>query len=67
MRVAGMRRVSWVRIMVSDGHASCEAVGVGHRLPIVRPVSLDTAMDLASQGVPSVIRFAPDDVVQAVG
>ena len=53
-----MRRVSWVRIVV-DGHgAHCEVVGVGHRLPTVRRVSLDTALGLAASGVPTVVRSA---------
>jgi hypothetical protein len=60
-----MRRVSWVRIMVADGRTRCEAVGIGHRLPTVRRVSLDTAMTLVTSGVPSVIRFDRADVVQA--
>jgi hypothetical protein len=58
-----MRRVSWVRITV-DGHgAHCEVLGVGHRLPAARRVSLDTALDLAASGVPTVVRStgAPSD------
>jgi len=52
----GMRRVSWVRIVV-DGHGvHCEVLGVGHRLPTVRRVSLDTALSLAASGVPTVVR-----------
>lgn len=54
--VPGMRRVSWVRILVADGRTRCEAVGIGHRLPTVRRVSFDTAVALAASGVPSVIR-----------
>ena len=64
-RVSGMRRVRWVRIMVMDGHTRCEAVGIGHRLPAARRVSLDTALALASSGVPSVIRFDRAGVVRA--
>jgi hypothetical protein len=56
-----MRRVNWVRIVVVDGHARCEAVGIGHRLPTVRAVSVETAMALAGSGVPSVIRFGDRD------
>lgn len=54
--VAGMRRVSFVRIVVVDGCTRCEVVGTGHRLPTVRAVSLDTALALVAGGVPSVIR-----------
>ena len=52
----GMRRVSWVRIVVDGGEAHCEVLGVGHRLPNVHRVSLDTALALAASGVPTVVR-----------
>jgi hypothetical protein len=55
-----MRRVSWVRIVVSDDGAECEAVGVGHRLPNVRRVSLETALALAERGVPTIVRSGTD-------
>lgn len=57
--VPGMRRVSFVRIVIVDGCARCEVVGTGHRLPTVRTVSLDTALALVAGGVPSVIRSGP--------
>lgn len=60
-----MRRVSWVRISVGDGRTRCDAVGIGHRLPTVRRVSLDTALTLVTSGVPSVIRVDRGDIVQA--
>ena len=53
-----MRRVSWVRIVVDGDGVHCEVLGVGHRLPTVRRVSLDTALDLAASGVPTVVRSA---------
>lgn len=53
-----MRRVSWVRIVVDGDGAHCEVLGVGHRLPTVRRVSLDTALGLAASGVPTVVRSA---------
>ena len=52
----GMRRVSWVRITVGDDGATCEVAGVGHRLPRMRRVSLEKALALAAEGVPTVIR-----------
>jgi hypothetical protein len=55
----GMRRNCWVRIVVDDEGAHCELLGVGHRLPTVRRVSLETAVALAAQGVPTVVR-SPD-------
>jgi len=52
----GMRRVSWVRIVVDDRGARCQVLGVGHRLPSARRVSLETALALAAKGVPTVVR-----------
>ena len=52
----GMRRVSWVRIVLDQDGAHCQVLGVGHRLPNVRRVSLDTALALAASGVPTVVR-----------
>ncbi len=52
----GMRRVSWVRITLDGDRAHCQLHGVGHRLPVTRPVSLDTALALAASGVPTVVR-----------
>ncbi|HET7718529.1 MAG TPA: hypothetical protein VFK43_01090 [Acidimicrobiales bacterium] len=54
----GLRRVSWVRIVVDDAGPHCEVLGVGHRLPTARRVSLDTALALAASGVPTVVRSA---------
>ena len=53
-----MRRVSWVRIVLDDDGAHCEVMGIGHRLPNTRPVSLETALALAASGVPTVVRSA---------
>jgi hypothetical protein len=53
-----MRRVSWVRIVVDADGTHCEVLGVGHRLPTVRRVSLETALGLAASGVPTVVRSA---------
>jgi hypothetical protein len=64
----GMRRVSWVRIVVDGEGAHCQVLGVGHRLPSVRRVSLDTALALAANGVPMLVRTgdaAPDRAVAA--
>ncbi len=54
----GMRRVSWVRILLDEGGAHCEVHGVGHRFPSVHQVSLETALALATRGVPTVVRSA---------
>jgi hypothetical protein len=54
-----MRRISWVRITLDDRGAHCDLLGVGHRLPRARQISLDTALALAARGVPTVVR-SPD-------
>jgi hypothetical protein len=54
----GMRRVSWVRIVLDGPETRCEVHGVGHRFPSVRRVSLDTALALSARGVPTVVRSA---------
>jgi hypothetical protein len=51
-----MRRLSWVRIVRDGDQSTCEAFGIGHRRPVVRRVSLATALELAGQGVPVVVR-----------
>lgn len=61
-----MRRVSWVKIVVDGDGARCEVLGVGHRLPAARRVSLDTALALAASGVPTVVRSAPAVSAQAL-
>ena len=61
-----MRRVSWVRIVVDGDGAHCEVLGVGHRLPSVRRVSLDTALALSASGVPTVVRSAHTASEQAL-
>ncbi len=57
-----MRRVRWVRVQLQpDGRAVCHAMGTGHRLPIVRRVPLGTALALAEEGVPCVVRSVRDE------
>ena len=52
-----MRRVGWVRVVVKDGgEAVCHVMGTGHRLPTVLRVPLATALALAAEGVPCVVR-----------
>jgi hypothetical protein len=55
-----MRRVSWVRIVITDAGAECEAMGVGHRLPNTRRISLETALALAQEGVPAIVRVGAE-------
>lgn len=53
----GMRRVGWVRVLVRDsGETVCHVMGTGHRLPTLRRVPLATALTLAAEGVPCVVR-----------
>ena len=55
----GMRRVGWVRVVVTDGGETvCHVMGTGHRLPTERRVPLATALALAAEGIPCVVRGA---------
>ena len=54
----GMRRVDWVRILISGTAVRCDVHGIGHRLPCRRPLSLDSALALRAAGVPTVIRMS---------
>ncbi len=56
----GLRRVDWVRFLVDHGDVRAEAVGVGYRLPVARPIPLSVATALVAQGTPSVTRAAAD-------
>jgi hypothetical protein len=53
---AGLRRVDWVRFVVGHDAVRAEAVGVGYRLPVARPIPLSVAAALLAQGTPSVTR-----------
>ncbi len=59
-RAAGLRRVDWVRFVVDHDAVRAEAVGVGYRLPVARPISLSVAAALLAQGTPSVTRKIGD-------
>ena len=63
----GMRRVSWVRIVVDDTGPRCEVLGVGHRLPNAHRISLETALALAAEGVPTVIRSGDEERLHGLG
>jgi len=54
--VTGLRRVDWVRFLVDQDAVRAEAVGVGYRLPVARPIPLSVATALVAQGTPSVTR-----------
>jgi len=58
----GMRRVSWVQILVDEGgeYSRAEAHGIGHRLPRTVPIPLSAAAALAAQGVPLLVRRCMD-------
>ena len=51
-----MRRVDWIRIVCDGGGCTCQMYGIGHRLPVVKSVPLATALNLAAEGVPVLIR-----------
>ena len=57
----GMRRVNWVRIVISGTVVHCDVHGIGHRLPCRRPLSLAFALALRAAGVPTVIRTESPD------
>jgi hypothetical protein len=54
-----MRRVTHVRVVVEPDRVRAEAVGVGHRMPVTRPIPVATALELARSGVPMVHRRSP--------
>lgn len=54
----GLRRVTSVRIMLTDAGPVCEVTGIGHRAPTTRRIALATATRLAAAGVPTLVRRA---------
>ena len=56
----GLRRVDWVRLVVDHDSVRAEAVGVGYRLPVSRPIPLPVAAALIAGGTPLVTRTAGD-------
>lgn len=56
---AVMRRIDRVAIEACEAGWSCTLHGVGHRLPVRRPISLAVALGLAHDGVPTTL----DDAV----
>ena len=51
-----MRRVDWIRVVCEGSERTCQVYGIGHRLPVVKSVPLTTALNLAAEGVPLLIR-----------
>jgi hypothetical protein len=58
--VTGLRRVDWVRFLVDPDAVRAEAVGVGYRLPVARPIPLSLATALVAQGTPLVTQTLDD-------
>jgi hypothetical protein len=54
--VAGLRRVSWVRIDLTGDVPRAEVAGVGQHRPVTRTVPLNVAADLTAAGVPTYVR-----------
>lgn len=52
----GMKRISWVRIVLDDDSWRAEVHGLGHRLPRTLGVPLATASVLVAEGVPLLVR-----------
>lgn len=61
----GLRRVSWVRIVVGPDGPRCDVVGTGHRRTHIRRVPLHTATALMAAGVPGVVRRVGDPIDDA--
>jgi hypothetical protein len=56
----GLRRVDWVRLMSDhDAVLKAEAIGMGFRLPVTRPIPLGLAAELIASGTPYVRRHVP--------
>ncbi len=64
---AGLRRVDWVRLVVDHEHVQAEAVGIGFRLPVTRPISLSSAARLIASGTPHVTCSAGERHVREHG
>lgn len=54
--VLGMRHITAVVVTAGPDALRCSVVGVGSRVPVVRPVPLRTAAALARAGVRTVVR-----------
>lgn len=52
----GLRRIDWVRFIVSDDSVRAEVIGIGFQLPSTCPISLSLASELVGSGVPYVVR-----------
>lgn len=51
----GMKRISWVRIVLDDEDCRAEVHGLGHRLPRTLRVPPATASALVAEGVPLLV------------
>ncbi len=51
----GLRRVSWVRVVVGADGARCHVAGLLHRRPVVLGIPLSTATALIASGVPALV------------
>lgn len=60
----GLRRVSWVRVVVGADGARCHVAGLLHRRPVVLAIPLSTATGLIDAGAPAVVvaKRAPEPV-----
>ena len=52
----GFRHPGFLRFELGRGPVRCQLVGIGHRLPREREIPLATAVALAAQGFPTVVR-----------
>lgn len=59
---AGLRRVDWIRVLFDDDGPRAEVVGLGHRLPVSRPIPLAEAVRLVARGTRLVVRHGRTEV-----
>jgi hypothetical protein len=52
MLVPALRRVTGVRLTVSDDGAHAEVCGIGHRHPVTLPIGMGLATRLVEAGAP---------------
>jgi hypothetical protein len=51
----GLRRVSWVRLVLGADRTRCQVAGLLHRRPVVLAIPLATATALIDSGVPAIV------------
>jgi hypothetical protein len=63
--VAGLRRLLWLRIDLTDGQRPCTLVGTGYRGPRTRTLPLSAALALAAAGIHTIVAVPTAQVLKA--